>query len=155
MITEPEAPPHAWRTSGLYQWSAWADGRERLAVKGQDFDCNAESFAQAARSWGERNGYDTSVTRRGDKVWFTFAGDPAAKPKPEELLTEFLNPDRGYLIPEDSAFASRADIVKAYRYHVDMDGNKEIPLRQVHAAVRSLYRPARRAGVVGYAGVRT
>lgn len=155
MITEPEAPPHAWRTSGLYQWSAWADGRERLAVKGQDFDCNAESFAQAARSWGERNGYDTSVTRRGDRVWFTFAGDPAAKPRPEEVLAAFLNPDRGYLLPEENAFTSRAGIVDAYDYCVRMGDAPAVSPRVLHAAVRSMYRPARRAGVVGYAGVRT
>lgn len=150
-----EKPGPAPRTSGLYEWSAWADGQERVAVKGVDFTCAGASFAQAAKSWGERNGYDTEVVRRGDRVWFAFRGDPAARPAPEERLTVFLDPYAGYLIPEAGGFASRHAVMQAYAYYRSQTDAPPTPIRDVHAAVRTLYRPARRAGVVGYAGVRT
>lgn len=51
-----------------YPWDDWLDGRIRVFVRGEDFQCEAMSFVNAARYAARRRGFPVRASMQGETV---------------------------------------------------------------------------------------
>lgn len=62
--------PQPRRKKRFYPWGEWSDGKWREALRGEDFDCQAQSFATAVYHHAEKYGKLSTTYVDGNAVLF-------------------------------------------------------------------------------------
>lgn len=66
-----EPPPRRGRQA-LYPWQIWADGKRRLAVRGEDYTVSDPGFASVLRNHARRNGLTVTHWKHERGIAFQF-----------------------------------------------------------------------------------